>query len=249
MAVHTHEENLKVLAMIFEARYDEGYRFLDHCGELLVRFRQKNPSWTVAALGQQTVSLVQKKDGLLINVGVAKFDASTTAHLTQAEADQQAPKLGRAAEEFYERTHEVLQISRTTRVATRFVFMAPSDSLEEADRFLLKASSSALRDAVATTTKSEPREAQFVYVVDDPESGCRRRVTLFSIILEQKPEDPPFLGLPGDSGSGGVVVDIDTYTRPVETHPAKTDVFVQENYLRTRSQAKEIFAWLLKQQK
>ncbi|HJT76145.1 MAG TPA: hypothetical protein VJ739_02995 [Gemmataceae bacterium] len=249
MAVHTQEGSLKVLAMIFEARYDEGYRFLDHAGELLVRIKRHRPSWAVLSLAQKTVSLVHQELHLLANIGVEKIDVSVTERLGLLQADKQARILGDAAEEFYNLALEVLKIPRTTRVGTRFAFLAPSDSLEEADRFMRRAASSPMLDAVVEQTKSEAREGQFVYVLDDLQSGHRRRVTLLSAVIEQKPEDPPFVGLPGDSGSGGVAVDLDTYTRPEEAHFAKVSMFVQENYGKSRSQARGLFTWLLSQQK
>lgn len=249
MSVHTHRDSLKVLAMIFEARYDEGYRFLDHTGELLVRIRRHNPVWKVDVLAHNLVSLGYREQHLRLNIGIDKIDVSTTEQMTLADAEKQAQNLGQAAEGMYSLTVEVLKLPRTSRVGTRFAFLAPSDNLEEADRFMWKAADSPLINAFAEETKSQPREAQLIYVLDGPESGYRRRVTLSSVVLEQKPEDPPYLGLPGDQGSGGVVVDIDTFMRPDESHLGKASMFVQQNYLKSQSQAMDIFARLLRQQK
>jgi hypothetical protein len=249
MSVHTQDDRLMILAMIFEARYEEGYRFLDHSGELLVRIKRLNPSWEVAGLSQKVVSLIHREQHLLLNIGIEKIDISTTERVTFADAEKMARIVGQSAEETYGVVVEVLKVPRTTRVGTRFAFLAPADNLEEADRFMWKASASSLFNAVADKTKSQPREAQLTYVLDDPESGYRRRVGLSSVVIEQKPEDPPYLGLPGDKGSGGVVVDIDTFTRPDESQFGKTSMFVQDNYLKSRSQAGGIFAWLLQQQK
>jgi hypothetical protein len=146
-------------------------------------------------------------------------------------------------------TLEVLKVPRTTRIGTRFVFLAPSDSLEEADRFMWKAAASPLSEAVAEKSKSTPSEAQVGFLLDDSASGYRRRFALSSLLVDQKPEDAPFLGLPGEPGSGGVGVDIDTYNRPEETHLAKASVFVQESFLRARSLTADILAWMLGHQK
>jgi len=50
-------------------------------------------------------------------------------------------------------------------------------------------------------------------------------------------------------GTGGVLIDIDTYTRPDESRIGKMSIFVQNNYLKSQSQATGIFSWLLQQQK
>src|SRR5262249_15282702 len=138
---------------------------------------------------------------------------------------------------------------RTTRVGARFLFLAPADSLEEADRFVQRGASSPLLDALSEKAKAQPVDAQVVCVLDDADSGYRRRIQLSSVVIEQKPEDPPYLGLPGDPGSGGVAVDIDTYTRPEEEHFAKVSLFVQESYLKSRALAADIFRWLVGRQK
>src|SRR6516162_6441792 len=104
MSVHTREDSLKVVAMIFEARYDEGYRFLDHTGELLVRIRRHHPFWVVVGLAQKVVSVIHREHRLLLNIGVEKLDVSTNEHITAAEAEKQARLLGDAAEEFYSLT-------------------------------------------------------------------------------------------------------------------------------------------------
>src|SRR5258708_3968139 len=114
MSVHTQGNSLKLLAMIFEARYDEGYRFLDHTGELLVRIRRHNPAWAVAGLAQRVVSLIYQEQGLLLNIGVDKIDVSTTQKITFADAEKKARILGDAAEGIYSLTLEVLKLPRTT---------------------------------------------------------------------------------------------------------------------------------------
>ena len=192
MPVHTQESSLKVLAMIFEARYDEGFRFLDRAGELLVRIRQQNPSWAVAVIAQKAVSLARQQDRLTLNIGVEKLDVSTTERLGLAEAEKQAGALGEAAEEFYNLTLDVLKVPRTLRIGTRFVFLAPADNLEEADRFMWRAAASPLFTAVAEKTGSQAVEAQVVYLLDDPKFGYRRRSPSVRSSWSKKPKTGRF---------------------------------------------------------
>src|SRR5262249_60478068 len=124
MAVHTQESGLKLLAMIFEARYDEGYRYLDHSGELLVRIKRHNPHWAVALLGQKGGQLTHHQHKLVANIGLEKLDLATTERLDLSHGEKQARLLGEAAEELYSLTVEVLKVPRTTRIGTRLHFMA-----------------------------------------------------------------------------------------------------------------------------
>lgn len=249
MSVHTQDGSLKVRAMIFEARYEAGFRYLDHAGELLVKIREKHPSWVVVGIGPLAATLYQQESRLTCGIGIEKIDVSTAESLTLVDAERTSRALGEAAECLYNLTVEVLKTPRTIRVGARFSILAPSDSLEEADRFVFKGTGSPLLDAILEKTKAEPREGQLAYVLDDPKSRHRRLVKLFSIVMDHKPEDPPYTGLPGDRGSGGVMVDIDTYTRPEVGHQGKVSTFVQESFLKSRELTKGILGWLLTRQK
>ena len=98
MGVQIHEKGLKVIAMIFEARYEEGFRYLDHAGELLVRIKKQDPSWAVTAVGQQLARLTHSRHKLALNIGTEKLDVSVTEQLDLTQAEQQTRAMGDSAE-------------------------------------------------------------------------------------------------------------------------------------------------------
>ncbi len=249
MTVHARESTLRLIAMIFEARYDEGYRYLDRSGEIIVRIRRHKPAWVVAGLAQQFVQMQLAQHKLVLNIGTEKLDLSVSEPLDLAEAEKRTRVLGQEAEDVYQTVVEVLSSPNTTRVGVRFGFLAPADSLEDADRFVAKTVKSPLLDAVLNATKGELWDAMTAYQVYNPDSKLRHKLQLLSAIVQQKPGEGPYMGFPGDPGTGGVVVDIDSYTRPEKGHFAKPSVFIQEAYLRSRRTAIDLFNWLLEHQK
>ena len=130
----------------------------------------------------------------------------------------------------------------TTRIGARFRFLAEADTLEDADRFLRQPMISDLSGAVEAATKSKMRNASAVYVVEDLESGRRKRVEISSV-LQHKPSDTPYTGLDPESRSGFVSVDIDTFTRPDKGHYPRSNMFIQESYQAAQDSAVEILKW------
>jgi hypothetical protein len=249
MAVHTNEASLKVVTMIFEARYGEGYRYLDHSGELIVRITAGDPLWSVAAFGVQATRMKHLKTGINLNVNTEKIDLSLTEESTLGEGEKKAELLGKEAEKQYLLTVDTIKSPSTLRIGARFAFLAPADSLEDADRFLSKGVKSPLLDAVVASSKSDLWDAAAVFQIQEPETGYRRRLLLFSSVTKQTPGSVPYLGFPGDEGTGGALIDIDTYTRPDQGHLSKANMFFQDCYFKARRLAVDLFAWLLKQQR
>ncbi|MBM4071474.1 MAG: hypothetical protein FJ271_21445 [Planctomycetes bacterium] len=116
MSVHTQSDKLKLLAMIFEARYEEGYRYLDHSGEMLVRLKRLDPAWVVHQLGLNRVGLVYQEHDLALSIAVEKVDISTLKPVAFNDAEKKARILGDQAAAIYEMIVETLQVPRTTRI-------------------------------------------------------------------------------------------------------------------------------------
>jgi hypothetical protein len=248
MSVQTHPASLKVLRIVFEARYDEGYRYLDRCGETVVRIRKHSSAWLVGPVNPQGGVISNNAESLTLNMGNESMLVATTEEFEYEKAEKKVDVLAREAEALYGIIVETLSVPNTTRVGLRSQFFAPADSLEEANRFMSKAAASPLSEALRDETRMDVRNASMVYVLEDPKTGLRRRVDV-SAVARLLAGAPPITGLASDQGSGGVVVDIDTLTRPERGHLPKAGFFITNNYLRERSLAAYVFRWLLEHQK
>ena len=96
-------------------------------------------------------------------------------------SDKFVETLAEEAEANYQIVTDALKVTDTTRIGARFRFLAEADSLEDADRFLRQRMISPLSDAVEAATQSKLRDASVVYVVEDLESGRRKRVEISSL--------------------------------------------------------------------
>src|SRR5207248_702744 len=77
-------------------------------------------------------------------------------------------ELGTNAEDIYKIIVETIAIPNTTRVGARFDFWAAADSLEDADRFILRASRSDFGEFVCKSANSELYESSIHLRVEEP---------------------------------------------------------------------------------
>lgn len=248
MTVHSHEEKLELTVMAFEARYENGYRYLDHCGEAIIRIRHHDRSWVLGTIVRDmpiATAMRSEKLGLGLGFSSDKFHISVQNSFTLTDGEKKVQLLGTEAEALYELITESIRAPETVRIGVRYRFTAPADSLEEADRFMSRGAKSPLLDVVLKSTRSQLRDSAMFYVVEDHESGYRRRVAIESQVT-LNPGDPAYTGL-GTTGKAAVCIDIDTFTRPESGHFQKTNLFIQNNYMRSRAIAMELFQWLKQQ--
>ncbi|OAI47172.1 hypothetical protein AYO44_09980 [Planctomycetaceae bacterium SCGC AG-212-F19] len=238
---------LKVIKLAFEVRYDEGYRYLDHCGETLVRIRRHSKSWVVNSVNPQLGALNNYVEKLTLTIGNEGFTLQTDEEFDTSKAEKKSEAFGLEAEKLAGIILDTIGVPDTRRVGFRCMFLAPADSLEDANRFMCNVSGSPLLDHLTGSTNSELRIADLTYVTEEPESGIRRRIQLMSVTRLQAGTPLP-TGLSSDEGSGGVVADVDTFTRPESGHFTRTNMFIQGSYLKAKKIARQLFEWMRENQ-
>lgn len=247
MAVNIHSAALRVVAVHFEARYDEGYRYLDRCGETLVRVMKRSPSWLVGGANPTRANLTNHELKLAMSFSHESLVVGFTDELDLTVVSERVERLSQEAEAFYRIVIETLKVPNTTRVGLRCQLIAPADSLEEAAQFMTRGFASPFRDALVQHTRLEPRNATMLYVLEDAESGLRRKIEVSSgaRVLSGT---PALTGLATDKGSGVVLADVDTFTRPDTGHLPRVDLFVIENYAAGSEMATYALEWLRQHQ-
>jgi hypothetical protein len=243
MPVKDHVDDLKIDIVAFEARFNDGYRYLDRCGECLVQIQHHDRAWVVQGVNPQAGHLKNDARSALLTISPgALILQRLNMPIQHRGADAIVEQLAAEAEAVYEIIMDTLNINETTRVGARFRFLAEAETLEQADRFLMRGVQSDLLARVQEVTGSSIRDAALVYVVEDLESGHRRRVEIASQIL-QKPGEPPYAGFPDPSQKAGVSIDIDTFTRPRIGHFERFSMFSQNTFIRSSRIATEMFIW------
>jgi hypothetical protein len=248
MPVQSQPQARKTLRVLFEARYDEGYRYLDRCGQTLVSIRKHSLSWVPGPIDPQRSVIGNAEHDLTLNMNSDSLLVANNAEMDASTADKKVEILAKEAEALYKIITESLSVPNTTRVGLRCQFLAPADALEEAYRFLCKVPASPLRDDLLAFTKCHLRNSSMALTLEDPDSGVRKRVEVSAVIRVQAGA-APITGLATDEGHGGIMVDIDTFTRPDRGHLAKVSMFIHQHYAAAKLIATHVIDWLVKHQK
>jgi len=247
MAVHAYIEKIMLTAMAFEARYDDGLRYIDHCGETISRIRKYDKSWVFIGANANTGTMLNKPSELALSFGIDRLNVARQEPAMLENGEEKAEVLGRQCESLYEIIVQGIRVPETSRVGIRYRFTAPSDTLEEADRFVNRGVKSPLLETVLKSTKSAIRDSAVSYVVEELESGYRRRIVIETQVTVPAGA-PVHTGLE-KTGDAAVSIDIDTFTRPESGNFQKSNLFIQNNYNRSRLIALDIFNWLRQQQR
>lgn len=246
MPVHTRDEKVQLTHLIFQARYTDGYRFLDRAGEILQEIRNRFPLWSVVKIARTQATLRYAGiESLVANIGFEAIDLMRTEKQSLADAEKFAKVFGEQSEQLYTLVTEKLSASSTTRVGVRFHFLAPADSLEESDRVNCGSLRSAYQQKVGDVLGMQLVDGGTNFVFEDIESGTRRSIQTYSAITDQPPGSADYFGLGKPNGSGGLLVDIDTFTRPNKGHFPKLAIFIQEQFLKTKEIALALMHWMI----
>jgi hypothetical protein len=223
---------------------------MDRCGDTIVRIRRHKKAWVPTnAINPQSGILANQEDRLQLLMGNEWVNLTTTdEEIELTKAERRARTLAEEAEKLTLLILDSLGIEETTRVGFRVQFFAPADSVENANYFVSQAAASPLGEEICRITKSVSRIADVTYVVEHEESGVRRRVQVVPI-TRIKPGMTQPTGLGCDEGTGGVMVDIDTFTRPETGNFRRINAFIQESYLDAAKHNAQLFGWIKEQLK
>src|SRR5690242_9198868 len=101
MAVHTQLAALKILRVIFEARYDEGYRYMDRCGQTIVRIKKHSPYWITGPIDPQRGVITNRELQLTLNMGNESMLVATIDELEPIAMGAKVEVLSREADALY----------------------------------------------------------------------------------------------------------------------------------------------------
>jgi hypothetical protein len=247
VAVHTHDSKIKVLPFIFQARYADGYNLLDRSGQLLNHLQREHPRWQIVRAVQPLITLRNPESRITANIGLSALDLTSEGNHSLPDAEKLCRTFGDACEFLYGLVVEQLSLSTTTRVGVRYQFLAPADSLEEADKAMTATLASPYQAAATKALGMDVVDGYTVLVADDRETGLRRRFAVLSFIADVPAGTPEWTGLGNPEGSGGLLVDIDAFTRPATGHYAKCSLFIQEQFLKSRQISSITLKWIIGQ--
>jgi len=248
--VNFDEREFKVQTVVFEARFDQGDRYFDLCGQTVVRLRRELPQLVAQRVALESTILIWPNEPVVISFDPKKVIISRSSNewTPSKDAEKHVRAIAPVISKAYPVICESLEIPNTTRVGARFSFIAEATSLEDAQRVVavaLNATPFAASIINASGKDEEVYSGSIRCQIEDVETGFRTTVMLSPAIRTEIGE-PDLTGLPGENRKSGVLIDIDTFTRPPEGHFDSSRTFFENAYHRTLRMARRLFADLSK---
>ncbi len=247
MSVRVNEDGLKITTMVIEARFDDAYRYLDKCGSVISKIRTLDSDWKVQRADPQSGNLTHRKHKLVLNLSLDKMSVGRDADeaIDRQRATAQIDSLAASAGTIYQIVTESFEVPNTTRLGMRFGFLAPADSVDEAHQFLARIPKSPLDVEIEKISGSEIYASTYRNSLEDPQTGIRQHVVIVAVRLNYDEQTTGFGG-EEDRAEGGIVIDLDTYTRPTTGHFVAPERLVKDTYFAAFHRAVQIFDWMRK---
>ena len=251
MALQYRGDNPLVSMITCEMRFDDAYRYLDRCGNTISRIRNFDKQWVSTEPNPQTSALVHPGFGLSMSLGTERMNVSKNEDtwVKLGKARDVVENLADQVEPLYEIVTETIDIPNTTRIGVRFVFIAPTNSLEDSERALVMMPQSPLSDFILRMRNADLFGVSTRYRIEEPDTGYRRSINIFPVSRLKVGMQRP-MGFSDDVASEtGVSIDIDTYTRPASGHFQDTAMYIKKSFNSSYDIAFKIFEWLDKEGK
>lgn len=228
-----------------EAKFDQGYRYYDRCGEALSRIKALDDGWSPKRIAQDTGLLVHESYPLVCRMNseqvfISKDGNEWLPHLElEALSKVIAEKMGL----IYPIITEIFEVPNSIRIGARFSFIASADSLEDAQSFVATRTAGRFREVVEGAFRSQVFGGEVKYELEDAETGIRRNFAM-TVVARTATKVPK----PSKDRSGvaalkdpAVEIDIDTYTRPDNGHLSDVGQFLISSFNSARTAASRIF--------
>ena len=159
--------------IVFEARYLQGYRYLDRCGETMVDIESSNPDWKLNNVNVNSGQMVNVNENITLSFNIDKLDLSKN----NVEDKNVTPFL----------THSValtkiisknLGIERFSRYGLRYWLLLPVKSATEGRKILSKCKTFSVNKEIEEIFKSKIKDAGAVIVLEDKNYGHRISISM-----------------------------------------------------------------------
>jgi hypothetical protein len=152
--------------LVFEARYEQGYVYLDRCGMTVNRLTASNSGWVPQAINPQNAPLVHVPTGAAFNFGPEKYDFSLTQAagaiaLRNDDVDQFISLLDAVSQI----VNQELTLRTFSRKGFRVWYLFPTASDEESNEWLARLGSFTTSPHVAQSFEAVIQTNGYVVVL------------------------------------------------------------------------------------
>lgn len=165
--------DLLLQKIVFEARYKQGYRFLDRCGETMIEVENKIKGWIAGEAVPTGGTMVNEAENMFFNFNSSKFD------LAQHYADISNYKnFIDCSYEFFDITKNNLGLKEYSRFGLRYWFLYPVDSMEKGRDILHKSHIFRENKEIEEIFGKRVKDKSAVIVLEEEEKGIRISLAL-----------------------------------------------------------------------
>ncbi|GAX59105.1 chemotaxis protein histidine kinase and related kinases [Candidatus Scalindua japonica] len=159
--------------IVFEARYKQGYRFLDRCGETMIDVENKIKGWIAGEAVPTGGSMVNELENMFFNFNSSKLDLSQ--HYTNISNYKNFIDY---SYKFFDITKKNLGLKEYSRFGLRFWFLYPVDSMEKGRNILHKSHIFRENKEVENIFGKKVKDKSAVIVLEEEEKGIRVSLAL-----------------------------------------------------------------------
>lgn len=252
----------KLVQRIFEVRYEQGYRYLDRCGDAMVILEDTLPAVTDGKVWMQEQ---MQPTGATIKCPECDLTVTfDTARLCvdQNPVDVQCP-FENVCKHVFTTVASKFNIKKLIRFGQRQFFLNPTDSIDEADRLSVKKSPLKEWAVVQSVEDMEFVKGQAVSVLELPDKSAGIRMGYRAVFtpeaplrLDERLTTPPHLLAKGQKEAlleqlqrqrsrehdpvAGLLIDIDYYWNKDKTKIELIDSFFEEAKRKTEHMQKQL---------
>jgi len=159
--------------IVFEARYFQGYRYLDRCGEVMIEIENQLKGWLAKDVSPVVGRMVYPKENMVFNFSSLKLD------LAQYQVkDFKYDNFLKFSKETFSIVSKNLGIKEYVRFGLRHWLLYPVDSMNKGREILSKCKTYSINSELEKMFNGKIKDSSIVIVVEKEDSGHRIALSL-----------------------------------------------------------------------
>jgi len=202
-------EDLILPQVVFEAKYKQGYRYLDRCGETLIEIENLDEGWTASEVSPTRGKMLNESKNLLLNFNSEKMDI-----VQNNVKNRDIEEFMRQSTNIFNIISKNLGVNEFYRFGLRFWYLYPLDEAKKGRELLEKCKIySVNRKELEGMFCKKIKDTSIAIVMEDDNIG--NRISL-SLVFRKGASDNIKKSRRGDSPDIALLIDIDNYINNIE---------------------------------
>lgn len=160
--------NLLLEQIVFEARYKQGYRYFDRCGETMIEIEDKIEGWSAEGISEATARMKNEEERMFFNFGSSKLDLAQ-----YGTKDLDCKNFFSDLKNFFNIVSRDLGIKEYLRFGLRYWFLYPIDSPDEGRRILSRCKTFSINKDIEELFGKKITDTSITIMLEQEQKGHR----------------------------------------------------------------------------